>query len=107
MCRNNLASPQAEVTLSWLCPHVFAIFLRLHPTTTPHATSHDYSGLNAIHITSISQHALELVSISGACLHAGFYGSTDSTQKRADPPWNSLDRHGGGLALCAHRFIVI
>ena len=38
-----------------------------------------------------------------------FYGSTDSTQKglqmrMADPPWNSLDRHGGGLALCAHRY---
>ena len=86
-----------------------SIFLRLHPTTTPHATSHDYnSGLNAIHVTSISQHALDLVSISGACLHADFYGSTDSTQKglqmhMADPPWNSLDRHGGGLALCAHR----
>jgi len=50
-----------------------SIFLRLHPTTAPHATSHDYnSGLNAIHVTSISQHALDLVSISGVCLHAGF-----------------------------------
>ena len=48
------------------------IFLRLHPTTTPHATSHDYSGLNAIHVTSISRLALVLVSISGAYLHAGF-----------------------------------
>ena len=66
-------APQAEVTLSRPCPHVYAIFLRLHPTTTPHATSHDYnSGLNAIHVTSISQHALDLVSISVVRLHAGF-----------------------------------
>ena len=26
------------------------------------------------------------------------------TLAMADPPWKSLGRHGGGLALCAHRY---
>ena len=67
----------SDITVSWLfvalCLDVYISTPASYHDSTPHATSHDYnSGLNAIHVTSISQHALDLVSISGACLHAGF-----------------------------------
>ena len=65
----------SDITVCWLfVPLCFDVYISTPASsTTPHATSHDYnSGLNAIHVTSISQHALDLVSI-GACLHAGFF----------------------------------